>query len=114
MKTIVPCLWFDGVAEEAAGFYTSIFRNSGLGRVNRFGKEGQEVHGRPEGSVMTVEFEIDGCRLVGLNGGPQYRFTPAISLFVTLETESEVDAVWAALVEGGTVLMPEPVNIVVV
>ncbi len=106
MNKIVPCLWFDGVAEQAVALYTSIFGNSRVGRINRYGREGQEIHAMPEGAVMTVDFEIDGYSLVGLNGGPHFRFSPANSFFVTLETEAEVDAVWAALVEYGTVLMP--------
>jgi predicted 3-demethylubiquinone-9 3-methyltransferase (glyoxalase superfamily) len=106
MQTIVPHLWFDDEAEEAAQFYCSLFDDSSVGRVQRYGKAGFEVHGRPEGSVMTVEFELDGFEMIALNGGPHFSFTPAISLFVVLETADEVDAMWAELSEGGEVLMP--------
>lgn len=105
-QRIVPHLWFDERAEEAAGFYASLFEDSGLGPVTRYGGEGQEVHGRPEGSVMSVEFEIAGHRFIALNGGPQFSFTPAISFFVTCETEAEIDTLWEELSEGGAALMP--------
>jgi predicted 3-demethylubiquinone-9 3-methyltransferase (glyoxalase superfamily) len=77
--TITPCLWFDHQAEAAAGFYTSIFKNSRIGKIARYGKAGQEVHGMPEGAVMTVEFEIDGQPFTALNGGPMFTFNEAIS-----------------------------------
>lgn len=105
-QKIVPYLWFDGQAEEAARFYTSLFEDAGLGAVTRYGKEGEEIHGRPEGSVMAVEFELLGQRFVALNGGPQFRFTPAISFFVVRGSEEEVDRLWKALSEGGAALMP--------
>lgn len=106
MNRIVPCLWFDSAAEDAANLYASIFRNASLGRTARYGEAGHEIHGRSAGSVMTVEFALDGYQLLGLNGGPMFRFTPAISFFAMFETEAEVDAAWAALSEGGSVLMP--------
>lgn len=106
MTRIVPCLWFDTAAEEAAHLYTSIFPNAAIGRIARYGEEGREIHVKPPGSVMTVEFALDGYSLLGLNGGPMFRFTPAISLFAMFETEAEVNAAWAALGEGGAVLMP--------
>jgi predicted 3-demethylubiquinone-9 3-methyltransferase (glyoxalase superfamily) len=80
MNRIVPCLWFDNAAEEAARRYTSIFPNATIGRFMRYSEEGHEIHGRPAGSVMTVEFELDGYTLLGLNGGPLFHLTPAISL----------------------------------
>jgi predicted 3-demethylubiquinone-9 3-methyltransferase (glyoxalase superfamily) len=76
---IMPCLWFDSQAEEAAKFYASVFKNSKIGKISRYGKEGFEVHGRKAGSVMTVEFEIEGQKFVGLNGGPHFKFTEAVS-----------------------------------
>lgn len=106
MQKIIPHLWFDGAAEEAARLYTSLIPGSRIGTITRYGKAGFEQHGRPEGTVMTVEFDLGGYRLVGLNGGPHFRFTPAISYFVMLEAEDEVDRLWSGLADGGTVLMP--------
>ena len=104
-QTIVPCLWFDAQAEEASHFYAALFEDSRVGPITRYGGGGFQSHGRPEGSDMTVAFELAGYRLLALNGGPVFTFTPALSLFVTRETEAEVDALWAALAEGGTILM---------
>jgi predicted 3-demethylubiquinone-9 3-methyltransferase (glyoxalase superfamily) len=101
MQRIAPCLWFDNQAEEAARFYTSIFSNSRIGRIIRYGKEGHEIHGRPEGSVMTVEFEIDGQAFTALNGGPVFKFNEAISFQVYCETQNEVDHFWEKLTAGG-------------
>jgi predicted 3-demethylubiquinone-9 3-methyltransferase (glyoxalase superfamily) len=98
---ITPCLWFDNQAEEAAAFYTAIFKNSSVGRIMRYGKEGFEIHGRPEGTVMTVEFELDGQAFTALNGGPVLRFNEAVSLQVLCETQEEVDFYWEKLAEGG-------------
>lgn len=106
MSRIAPCLWFDDQAEEAARFYTSLFQNSAIARISRYGKEGFEVHGQPEGKVLTVAFRLAGSDVVALNGGPHFKFTPAISLFVVLESDRQVDALWAALSDGGSVLMP--------
>ncbi len=100
-QKITPCLWFDNQAEEAAGFYTSIFKNSTIGRITRYGKEGFEIHGRPEGTVMTVEFEIDGQTFTALNGGPIFKFNEAISFQVHCDTQEEVDDYWEKLSEGG-------------
>jgi len=100
-QTITPCLWFDNQAEEAAAFYTAIFRNSRIGRISRYGKEGFEIHGRPEGSVMTVEFELDGQAFTALNGGPVFRFNEAVSFQVICETQEEVDFYWDRLGAGG-------------
>jgi len=105
MQKIVPFLWFDNEAEEAAGFYTSIFTASSIGHVSHYGKEGAGISGRPEGSVMTVEFELDGEAFTALNGGPYFKFSPAISFFVSCEAEEEVDRLFGGLSEGGMVLM---------
>jgi predicted 3-demethylubiquinone-9 3-methyltransferase (glyoxalase superfamily) len=98
---ITPCLWFDHQAEEAAKFYVSIFQNSAIGEVTRYGKEGFEVHGRPEGSAMTVGFCLEGQEFTALNGGPRFKFTEAISFVVRCETQAEVDHYWEKLGEGG-------------
>ena len=105
-QKIVPGLWFDNEAEDAAAFYISIFKNSGTGRTTRYGKEGFEFHGKPAGSVMTVEFEIEHYKLVAINGGPQFKPNPSVSFFVTCETETEVDELWQKLSENGNILMP--------
>jgi predicted 3-demethylubiquinone-9 3-methyltransferase (glyoxalase superfamily) len=98
---IAPCLWFDDQAEEAAKFYVSIFDNSSIGTVSRYGKEGFEVHGRPEGSAMTVSFRLDGQEFTALNGGPQFKFTEAISFVVKCQPQAEVDRYWDKLTRGG-------------
>jgi predicted 3-demethylubiquinone-9 3-methyltransferase (glyoxalase superfamily) len=98
---ITPCLWFDTQAEEAVKFYVSIFENSKIGRVSRYGKAGHEVHGKKPGSVMVAEFELDGQPFVALNGGPQFKFTEAVSLQVPCDTQDEVDHFWNALSKGG-------------
>jgi predicted 3-demethylubiquinone-9 3-methyltransferase (glyoxalase superfamily) len=99
-RAITPCLWFDNQAEEAAAFYTAIFSRSRVGRITRYGREGFEIHGRPEGSVMTVEFELDGLAFTALNGGPVFRFNEAVSFQVQCETQAEVDYYWERLAEG--------------
>jgi predicted 3-demethylubiquinone-9 3-methyltransferase (glyoxalase superfamily) len=96
-QKITPFLWFDGQAEEAANFYTSIFDNSRILDVARYG----EVGPGEKGSVMTVSFELEGQKFVGLNGGPHYKFTPAISFYIRCETQEEVDYFWERLLEGG-------------
>lgn len=101
MQKITPCLWFDDRAEEAAMFYTSIFKNSKIGDVTRYGKEGYEIHGRKAGTVMTIDFEIEGQKFVGLNGGPLFKFNEAISFQVHCETQKELDYYWEKLSEGG-------------
>jgi len=101
MQKISPCLWFDDKAEEAAKFYTSVFKDSKIGDVTRYGKEGYEIHGKEEGTVMTVEFEIEGQKFLGLNGGPIFKFNEAISFQVYCETQEEVDYYWVKLSEGG-------------
>jgi predicted 3-demethylubiquinone-9 3-methyltransferase (glyoxalase superfamily) len=103
LQKITPCLWFDSEAEEAARFYVSVFGNARIGKVSRYGKEGFEVHGRPEGSVMTVEFEIEGQNFTALNGGPQFSFNAAISFQISCATQEEIDHYWNRLSEGGTI-----------
>lgn len=98
---IVPCLWFDDQAEEAAAFYTSIFKNSRIVNTVPYPQAGYEIHGRPAGSVMLVEFELDGQRFTALNGGPHFKFNEAISLEVRCPTQEEVDYFWERLGEGG-------------
>src|SRR5437867_12498260 len=101
MHKITPFLWFDGKAEEAAKFYASIFKNSKIGKITRYGKEGYEVHRRPAGTVMTVEFQIDGQKFVALSGGPEFKFTEAVSFAVCCKSQAEVDMVWEELRLGG-------------
>jgi len=101
VQRITPCLWFDNQGEEAAKFYTGIFRNSRIVNVARYGEAGREIHGRPAGSVMTVAFELDGQRFTALNGGPIFKFSEAISFQVDCETQEEVDYYWDRLSEVG-------------
>lgn len=101
MQKITSNLWFDSQAEEAAEFYISIFKNSKIGRIARYGKEGYEIHGRPEGSIMTVEFWLEGQGFVALNGGPHFKFNEAISFIVNCDTQKEIDYYWEKLSEGG-------------
>ena len=97
MQKITPFLWFDDKAEEAAKFYVSIFKNSKIGSIARYGEEGPG----PKGSVMTVAFQLEGQEFVALNGGPLFKFTEAISFVVNCETQEEVDRFWEKLSEGG-------------
>jgi len=101
MQKITPFLWFDNKAEEAAKFYVSIFKNSRIGNISRYGDAGAAVSGRPKGTVMVVTFQLDGQEFLALNGGPQFRFTEAISLVVNCETQQEIDELWEKLSEGG-------------
>jgi len=101
IQRITPCLWFDDQAEEAVGFYTSIFPRSRVVTISRYGQEGREIHGKPPGSVLTVAFELDGQAFTALNGGPIFKFNEAVSLQVACETQAEVDHYWAKLAEGG-------------
>ena len=101
MQKITPMLWFDNQAEEAARFYTSIFKNSKIKSVTRYGDAGAQASGRPKGSVMTVSFEIEGQEFVGLNGGPVFKFSEAISFVVNCKTQDEVDEMWAKLTASG-------------
>jgi predicted 3-demethylubiquinone-9 3-methyltransferase (glyoxalase superfamily) len=100
-QKITPCLWFDSQAEEAAKFYASVFKNSKIGKISHYGKEGFEIHGRTAGTVMTVEFEIDGQKFVALNGGPHFRFNEAVSFQVHCDSQQEIDYFWSKLGEGG-------------
>lgn len=104
-EQIAVCIWFDSQAEEAAKFYTSVFPNSSIGDITRYGKAGYETHHQPEGTVMTVEFNISGQEFMGLNGGPIFKPNPSISFFVVCETEDEINKSWDTLSKGGSVLM---------
>ena len=101
MQKISPCLWFDDNAEEAVKFYLSIFKNSKVGNVTRYGKEGYEIHKKKEGSVMTIDFEIEGQKFLALNGGPIFKFNEAISFQIYCDTQEEIDYYWEKLTEGG-------------
>lgn len=101
INSITPCLWFDDQAEEAAKFYVGTFNNSRITAISRYGEAGKEVHGKPVGSVMTVEFELEGRRFTALNGGPVFQFSPAISFQISCGSQKEVDHFWAQLGEGG-------------
>ena len=101
VQKITPCLWFDDQAEEAARFYTAIFKNSKIFLISRYGEAGQEVHGKAPGTVMTVAFELDGQTFTALNGGPYFKFNEAISLQINCETQKDVDYYWEKLSEGG-------------
>lgn len=100
-RRITSCLWFDNQAEEAANFYCSVFRNSKLGRTSYYGKEGTEIHGQPEGKVMTVDFEVEGQSFVALNGGPQFKFSEAISFQIHCADQQEIDYYWEKLTADG-------------
>lgn len=101
MQKISPCLWFDDNAEDAVKFYVSIFKNSQAGNVTRYGKEGYEIHKKKEGSVMTIDFEIEGQKFLALNGGPIFKFNEAISFQIYCDTQEEIDYYWEKLTEGG-------------
>ena len=100
-QKITPCLWFDTDAEAAANHYVSIFKSFKNVKIGRYGREGKEIHGKEAGSVMAVEFEIEGQKFVGLNGGPQFKFDEAISFQVTCDSQAEVDYFWSKLTDGG-------------
>lgn len=100
-QKLVPCLWFDRQAEEAAKFYVSIFKNSSIDGIVRYGKEGFEIHQMEEGTVMTVDFNIEGQKFIALNGGPVFKFNEAISFQIYCETQDEVNFYWEKLSEGG-------------
>jgi predicted 3-demethylubiquinone-9 3-methyltransferase (glyoxalase superfamily) len=101
MQKITPFLWFDDNAEEAAKYYVSVFGNSRIRSVARYGEAAAEAAGRPKGSVMTVVFELDGQEFVALNGGPQFTFTEAVSFVVNCDTQKEIDDMWEKLSDGG-------------
>ena len=101
MQKITPHLWFEDNAEEAAKFYISIFKNSRILDITHYGESAAEVSGRPKGTVMTVTFELEGQQFMALNGGPIFKFSPAISFLVSCETQQEVDGLWENLSEEG-------------
>ena len=101
MQKITPFLWFDNQAEEAAKFYASVFKNSKIGRTLRYDEVSAKAAGRPAGSVLTVEFEIEGQKFTALNGGPQFKFNESVSFVVNCKTQEEVDYFWEKLTAGG-------------
>lgn len=101
MQKITPCLWFDSNAEEAVNFYTAIFKNSKIGNISRYGEAGYEIHRKPAGTVLTMEFELNGQAFTALNGGPMFKFNEAISFQVGCESQEEIDYYWEKLSEGG-------------
>jgi predicted 3-demethylubiquinone-9 3-methyltransferase (glyoxalase superfamily) len=101
IQRISPCLWFDSQAEDAARFYTTVFKKSKIGRIRGYGEAGREVHRKPAGSVMTVEFELDGQTFTALNAGPLFKFNEAISFQINCETQDEVNYYWEKLRAGG-------------
>jgi len=100
-QKITPCLWFDDQAEDAANFWVSIFKDSRITNVSRYGEAGKEVHGKKPGTAMTVAFELEGQPFTALNGGPQFKFSAAISFQISCESQAEVDHYWDKLSEGG-------------
>ena len=102
MKPIMPCLWFENQAEEAARYYTSLFKNSKIHEVTHYGPSASAASGRPAGAVMTVLFELNGQEFLALNGGPEFKFTEAISLIVRCKNQEEIDEFWDNLSRGGT------------
>jgi len=100
-QSIHPCLWFDDEAEEAAKYYTGIFKKSKIGKITHYGEAGRETHKRPPGSVLTVEFELDGIKFTALNGGPIFKFNEAVSLQIMCKDQKEVDYYWEKLTPGG-------------
>jgi predicted 3-demethylubiquinone-9 3-methyltransferase (glyoxalase superfamily) len=101
MQKITPFLWFDNRAEEAAKFYVSVFKNSKIGRILRYDETSSKAAGRPAGSVLTVEFEIEGQKFVALNGGPDFKFNESVSFVINCEAQEEVDYFWQKLTAGG-------------
>ena len=100
-QRITSCLWFDTEAEQAAKFYTSVFKNSRITATTRYSAAGQDVHHQKPGSVMTVTFELDGQQFVGLNGGPLFKFSEAVSFQINCDTQEEIDYYWDKLGAGG-------------
>jgi predicted 3-demethylubiquinone-9 3-methyltransferase (glyoxalase superfamily) len=101
MQKITPCLWLDSNAEEAVNFYTSIFKNSKIGNISRYGEAGYEIHRKPAGTILTIEFELNGQAFTALNGGPMFKFNEAISFQVDCQSQEEIDYYWGKLSEGG-------------
>jgi predicted 3-demethylubiquinone-9 3-methyltransferase (glyoxalase superfamily) len=100
-QNISPCLWFDTEAEDAAKFYTAVFKNSRITHISRYGKAGREVHGKEPGSVLTVQFEIEGQTFTALNSGPQFKFNESVSFQVMCDSQAEIDEFWSKLSQGG-------------
>ncbi len=105
-QKIIPFLWFDTKGEEAANFYTSLFKNSGINSITRFPGAGKEIHKKETGSVMTVDFNLENYRMVALNGGPDFQFNPSISFFALYDDIKELERVWERLLDGGSAMMP--------
>jgi predicted 3-demethylubiquinone-9 3-methyltransferase (glyoxalase superfamily) len=101
IQRITPCLWFDSQAEEAARFYVSIFKNSKIGNVMRYDEASSKAAGKPAGSVLTVEFELEGQQFIGLNGGPMFKFSEAVSFMIKCDTQEEIDYFWKKLTSDG-------------
>lgn len=101
MQKIIPCLWFNREAEEAVNFYASVFKKTKIKDISRFTKEAAKASGMPEGSIMAISFELNGQEFLALNGGPQFKFSEAISLIINCETQKEVDHYWEKLSAGG-------------
>lgn len=101
VKPVTPCLWFDSKAEEAAKFYVSVFKNSKIKDISHYGKEGYEIHGQKEGTVLTVNFELNGQPFTALNGGPAFSFNEAVSFQVLCETQNDIDYYWEKLADDG-------------
>ncbi len=101
MQKMGTCLWFDGQAEEAAKLYISIFKNGKIGNITKYGKAGVENHQQPEGTVMSVEFELNGQSFMGLNGGPLFKFNESVSFMIPCETQKEIDHYWEAFTKEG-------------
>jgi predicted 3-demethylubiquinone-9 3-methyltransferase (glyoxalase superfamily) len=101
MQKITTCLWFDSNAEEAVSFYSTVFKNSKIKETTRYVEAGQEIHGKPAGSVLTVNFELEGREFLALNGGPLFKFNESISLIIHCESQQEIDYYWERLRQGG-------------
>ncbi len=101
LQKIIPCLWFNDQAEEAVNLYTSLIKNSKIGKIMRYDKASAEVSGQPEGSILTIDFELDGQQFSALNGGPLFKFTEAVSFMIMCDTQEEIDMLWNKLGEGG-------------
>ena len=101
-QEITPCLWYDTNAEDAAKFYITVFKNSKINNVSYYCGAGEEIHGGKAGSVLAVDFELDGQRFTGLNGGPHFKFTEAVSFQIPCETQAEIDSFWSKLSAGGS------------
>lgn len=100
-QKITPNLWFDTNAEQAVNFYVNVFKNSSIGHITRYGKEGYEIHKMPEGSILTIQFTIEGQHFLALNGGPVFKFNEAVSFIIYCDTQEEIDYYWDKLTPGG-------------